>query len=62
MQETIFAVPSESLLVLEEDKAKEILEQIKNTPPLTKEEKEVRRKKVKTLFTKPGDTNETLLY
>ena len=53
MEPVYYAVPSKSLLVISEEKAKEILEECKNAPPLTKEEKEARRKRARALFTKP---------
>ena len=61
MPETVLAVPVDTLLVLKKEKAEEILELIKKTPTLTKEEKKARAKRVKALYTKPGGSNETIL-
>ena len=59
--ETIFAVPSKSLLLITEEKANEILEEFKNTPPMTKKERKELKKKVRAMYTKPGDANGSLL-
>ena len=62
MDPVYYAVPSKYLPVLSEERAKEILEEIKNTPKRTKEEKEELRKWAKEFFTKPGGDNGSLLY
>ena len=61
MEPVYYAVPSKTLLVITEEEAKKILEECKNAPPLTKEEKDARRKRVRKFFTKPGDSNGSLL-
>ena len=53
MEPVYYAVPSKTLLVITEEEAKKILKECKNAPPLTKEEKEARRKRARAFFAKP---------
>ena len=61
MEPVYYAVPSKSLLMLPEEEAKRMLEEIKNKPKMSKEERDALKKKVKAMYTKPGKNNESVL-
>ena len=61
MEPVYYAVPSKSLLMLTEEEAKKMLEEIKNKSRMTKEERKELKKRVRAMYTKPGGDNESVL-